>query len=121
VHRHAPPPHTHTNTHARCATPHTHTHQEYQDLLGTFKRQELLLYQYCEEKVTLAHHALDLVTQQQKDLERVRGSAVQCVRCSALGSGVACVTVECVHVQSRAVGLRACASVCVRWCGLTPR
>jgi hypothetical protein len=47
------------------------TPQEFAELTAQFKRQELLLYQYCEEKVTLAHHALDLVTQQQKDLERV--------------------------------------------------
>lgn len=46
--------------------------QDYSELVAQFKRQELLLYQYTEEKVTLAHHALDLVTQQQKDLERVR-------------------------------------------------
>lgn len=42
---------------------------EYQELVAQFKRQEQQLYQFCEEKVTLAHHAADLIQQHQKELE----------------------------------------------------
>lgn len=45
--------------------------QEYQELVAQFKRQEQQLYQFCEEKVTLAHHAADLIQQHQKELESV--------------------------------------------------
>jgi hypothetical protein len=45
--------------------------QEYQQLVAQFKRQEQQLYQFCEEKVTLAHHAADLIQQHQKELESV--------------------------------------------------
>jgi hypothetical protein len=50
--------------------------QEYQELVAQFKRQEQQLYQFCEEKVTLAHHAADLIQQHQKELESVSGSGV---------------------------------------------
>lgn len=51
--------------------------QEYQELVAQFKRQEQQLYQFCEEKVTLAHHAADLIQQHQKELEAVR----MCTNC----------------------------------------
>lgn len=45
--------------------------QEYHELVATFKRQEALLYQFSEEKVQLAQHALELITQYQKQLDEV--------------------------------------------------
>jgi hypothetical protein len=39
--------------------------------VSQFKLYEQLLYQFCEEKVTLAHHAADLIQQHQKELEAV--------------------------------------------------
>lgn len=36
-----------------------------------FERQEKLLYQFSEEKVQLAQHALELITNHQKDLDQV--------------------------------------------------
>jgi hypothetical protein len=45
--------------------------QEYQELVSQFKLYEQQLYQFCEEKVTLAHHAADLIQQHQKELEAV--------------------------------------------------
>lgn len=47
--------------------------QEYQELVSQFKLYEQQLYQFCEEKVTLAHHAADLIQQHQKELEAVSG------------------------------------------------
>lgn len=49
--------------------------QEYQQLVSTFKRQEALLYQFSEEKVQLAQHALELVTNHQRDLDAVSSTA----------------------------------------------
>jgi hypothetical protein len=48
--------------------------QEYVGLVSTFKRQEALLYQFSEEKVQLAQHALELITNHQRELD-----AVSCV------------------------------------------
>jgi hypothetical protein len=46
--------------------------QEYLGLVSTFKRQEALLYQFSEEKVQLAQHALELITNHQRELDAVR-------------------------------------------------
>ncbi|WIA16715.1 hypothetical protein OEZ85_013370 [Tetradesmus obliquus] len=43
--------------------------QEYLGLVASFKRQEALLYQFSEEKVTLAQHALELITNHQRELD----------------------------------------------------
>lgn len=43
--------------------------QDYAELTAQFRRQEALLYQLSEEKVALAHHALELITNHQRDLE----------------------------------------------------
>eukprot|EP00775_Hariotina_reticulata_P012435 gene12435-12572_t len=62
-------------TEALCSLPPVHTckgtptEQEYHELVATFKRQEALLYQFSEEKVQLAQHALELITQYQKQLD----------------------------------------------------
>lgn len=45
--------------------------QEYVELSTQFKRLENQLYQFGEEKVTLAHHALDLIKQHQGELDEV--------------------------------------------------
>lgn len=50
--------------------------QEYHELVSTFKRQEALLYQFSEEKVQLAQHALELITQYQKQLDEVRHTSI---------------------------------------------
>jgi len=50
--------------------------QEYHELVSTFKRQEALLYQFSEEKVQLAQHALELITQYQKQLDEVRPTGI---------------------------------------------
>lgn len=46
--------------------------QEYSSLIATFKRQEALLYQFSEEKVQLAQHALELIARYHKELDTVR-------------------------------------------------
>jgi hypothetical protein len=56
--------------------------QEYLGLVSTFKRQEALLYQFSEEKVQLAQHALELITNHQRELDAVRRLA----RCRLHGS-----------------------------------
>jgi hypothetical protein len=40
--------------------------------VSTFKRQEALLYQFSEEKVQLAQHALELIANHQRELDAVR-------------------------------------------------
>ena len=62
--------------------PKTPSLQEYQELVAQFKRHEQQLYQFCEEKVTLAHHAADLIQQHQKELEAVSGSCWGGVWCA---------------------------------------
>lgn len=75
--------------------------QEYQELVAQFKRHEQQLYQFCEEKVTLAHHAADLIQQHQKELEAVSGGQLPGwqggVECVVLGGVVGTAQQGCVE------------------------
>jgi hypothetical protein len=51
--------------------------QVFSELQHTFKQYEVLLTQFCEEKVQLAQKALDLIAMHQTDLDSVSAHALE--------------------------------------------